>query len=241
MTHPTTPTSPRRLEPAETTRSATSRGPTAPLAAASTASVDLLVDASAYLEAARRAAWPTSPPRPTLVDALRAKLGSDWTWTPDGASATVEARHAGGLWVVLSTLSDATDDAHVQRMADALLDAVEDHVKGQVLVVTTYAEGGRLVGVEVERVTEGGTAWTVGPAPAAGRREVAVSATGMGPGTWPKVGDRIRFTATHPDEGETGVVVRIDTLCGPPRPRVCLDGGEGAERYIIAPSQWEPA
>lgn len=98
-------------------------------------------------------AVPLRPSAPTLNSRLAALLGSDWTWTPDVVNATVEVRHARGLWFVLSEIASAahgepaTDEA-AQLVADALLDAVEDGVKGQVRL-DTWTEDGRLVRVAV--------------------------------------------------------------------------------------------
>lgn len=83
-----------------------------------------------------------------LVNALSARLGADWSIHLDTQSATATLIHAGGLRFMVSTL--AYDDRGVSSsIAEAVLDAVEDGMKG-------------LVHVHVDKhTTETGTRWSV--------------------------------------------------------------------------------
>lgn len=73
-------------------------------------------------------------------------LGSDWKWEHDPVKRLVSARHARGLWFRWDTdvVDRGLDLEAARAMAEALLDAVEDHVKGEVCVFAYLYMGAEL-------------------------------------------------------------------------------------------------
>ena len=93
-----------------------------------------------------------SDPTTTYLDSLRVLLGTDWAWEYDAPCAYMTGRHAGGLWFRVSTcFASEPVDADVGMLAEALLDAVEDGVKGEA-VITAWSAHGRLERVRVDAV-----------------------------------------------------------------------------------------
>lgn len=82
---------------------------------------------------------------------LRRLLGSDWTWTPDPVTATLDVRHARGLWFRLAGGVPELAEATARVVATAVLDAVEDGIKGPVDLVSHLDGFGRLLRVDVQR------------------------------------------------------------------------------------------
>lgn len=77
---------------------------------------------------------------------LRVLLGTDWTTTYEADVALYRFVHARGLAFTASTPVFETGAARV--IADAVLDAVMDHVKGEVVVTARRVEGKFLVTIE---------------------------------------------------------------------------------------------
>jgi hypothetical protein len=74
---------------------------------------------------------------------LLALLGSDWRHEYHAASDLWTVHHAGGLHIEMTP--KALSDETWQRIADALLDAVEDGIKGRVVLEWTSHDGDAVV------------------------------------------------------------------------------------------------
>lgn len=69
-----------------------------------------------------------------MIAELKKLLGSDWTWVRDPWTALETATHQGGLNAKFSYLIEYSG-GEAKIIADALLDAVEDGIKGEVNVM----------------------------------------------------------------------------------------------------------